>query len=268
MTPLPNSSTLSVCILASGSQGNCIHVSNGSTAILVDAGLSGKEIEHRMAQRGLSPANLDAIVVSHEHTDHIQAVGILSRRFHLPVYMTSQTAVAAAPHLKNLDSTVSFECGHRFCINSLTIDPFSISHDAEEPSGFTIQHAGIKIGIATDLGIVTSLVKTCLADCRLLVLEANHDPDMLMNGPYPWPLKQRIRGRTGHLSNKDSCMLLRELRHAGLQDVILAHLSETNNTPEKAFSEVGNAIGDFRVRLTVSTQNVCGDIFTVSSQEP
>lgn len=263
MTPMPDSTMISVCILASGSRGNCIHVSNGVNSILVDAGLSGKEIERRMVLRGLSPANLSAIVVSHEHSDHVQAVGVLARRYDLPVYMTPRTAVAAAPQLKNLKITVPFECGERFCIESLMLNPFSISHDAEDPSGFTIQHAGVKIGIATDLGIATSLVKTHLSGCRLLVLEANHDAGMLMNGPYPWPLKQRIKGSTGHLSNSDSGSLLREIYHPGLQHVILAHLSETNNTPERAFSEVGNAMGDFPIRLSVSTQDVCGEIFTV-----
>lgn len=254
---------ISVCVLASGSRGNCIHISSDDTAVLLDAGLSGKEIERRMRLRGLSPENITAIVVSHEHQDHVQGVGVLSRRYRLPVFMTSGTAAAAAPQIRRIEAPVSICCGKFFRIGSLTFTPFSTSHDAEDPCAFTVESAGIKIGIATDLGFATTLVKEHLKECRLLILEANHDPEMLMNGPYPWPLKQRIHGRSGHLSNSDSARLLREIRHSGLEHVILAHLSQTNNTPEKAAFEIGNALGEKRIRLTVTTQDACSDIFQV-----
>jgi phosphoribosyl 1,2-cyclic phosphodiesterase len=249
---------LEICVLASGSRGNAIYVSGGSTSILIDAGLSGIEIERRLHSKGLHPENLDGILVSHEHTDHIQGVGVLSRRFDLPVFMSSKTEKAAVSQLGNVRVIKNFECGSPFIINDLSIHPFSISHDAEDPSGFTINQNGTKIGIATDLGIATSMVKEHLKGCSLLILEANHDEDMLINGPYPWPIKQRIKSRTGHLSNKASKNLLKEVQHDRLKYVILAHLSETNNTPQKALSEVGRAMSRCRARLDVAIQDQCG----------
>ena len=200
----PQDSAICLCVLASGSKGNSIYVSDGCTAILVDAGLSGIEIERRMKSRDLSPESLNAIVVTHEHDDHIRGVGILSRRYGLPVYISAKTREAASPQLKNLKKTVAFDCGTSFDINTLNIHPFSISHDAADPAGFTIALNQMKIGIATDLGIATAMVRHHLQACDLLILEANHDPEMLINGPYPWHLKQRVNGRTGHLSNRDS----------------------------------------------------------------
>ena len=200
-------------------------------------------------------------MVSHEHSDHIKGVGILSRRYKLPVYISSETQNCSRDILGNLPETVSVQCGKTFRINSLSIRPFSLSHDAADPAGFIFSSGNIKIGIATDLGIATSMVKSHLKDCNALILEANHDPDMLINGPYPWPLKQRVKGKTGHLSNADSGLLLKELLHEKLTHVILAHLSETNNTPEKALSEVGLAIHHTRTKLFVAEQNRCSATF-------
>ena len=252
---------LSACVLASGSKGNSIFISDGSTAILVDAGLSGIEIERRLRYRGLCPENLDAVLVSHEHTDHIQSVGVLSRRFGLPVYISKKTEGASASRLKNVRDFINFEIGTTFQINTLTIHPFSTTHDAEDSAGFTIKQNGAKIGIATDLGIATSMVKEHLKECNLLILEANHDSTMLMEGPYPWPLKQRIKGRTGHLSNEESKILLREVWHDQLEYVILAHLSEKNNTPQKVFNEVGQPFVNCNAQISVATQHQCGALF-------
>jgi len=250
-------------MLASGSKGNAIYIADGDTAILIDAGLSGVEIERRLQARQLDPANLDAICVSHEHNDHIQGVGVLSRRFNLPVYLTPRTALTAAPQLGKVADQKIFECGSRFRINTLHLHPFALSHDAEDPSGFTVNSNGTKIGIATDLGIATHMVREHLKNCRVLVLEANHDPDMLTNRPYPWPLKQRIKSRVGHLSNADTKDLLNVLQNKNLEHVILAHLSETNNTAEKALQEVGRALTRCRPRLWVATQDQCGELLSV-----
>lgn len=254
---------LSVCMLASGSKGNAIYISDGLTSILVDAGLSGIEIERRLQSKGLCPEDLDAIIVSHEHNDHIQGVGILSRRFDLPVYINRKTIKAASSYIGNVQNIVNFETGSAFAINNLKIHPFSISHDAEDPAGFTICLNNTKIGIATDLGIATAMVKEHLKGCNLLILEANHDPDMLQNGPYPWPLKQRIKDRTGHLSNEESKNLLHEVQHDGLKHIILAHMSETNNTPEKALNVVGQALTHSRTLITVASQDVSGDLIRI-----
>jgi len=252
---------LAVCILASGSKGNAIFISDSRTSILVDAGLSGIEIERRLKSKGLCPENLDAILVSHEHTDHIQGVGVLSRRYNLPVYISHKTKKAGQAQLGNVRDLITFECGATFMINTLTVHPFPISHDAKDPAGFTVKQNGSKIGIATDLGVATSVVKEHLKACELLILEANHDVTMLMEGPYPWPLKQRIKSRTGHLSNEDSKNLLYELKHDRLLYVILAHLSETNNTPHKALNRVQEALAHCKTKINVATQDQCGEVF-------
>ncbi len=231
-----------LCILASGSKGNSIYISNSRAALLFDAGLSGKEIERRMHSRQLDPKSLTGIVVSHEHSDHIRGAGILSRRYKIPVYMTPKTAQAASGQIGTPHKTHHFTCGKSFEIDGLLIRPFSTSHDAEDPSGFTVSHKERKIGIATDLGVVTGMVKEHLKNCNVLVLEANHDMDMLINGPYPWHLKQRIKSRNGHLSNQDSCNLLEQVLHINLAYVILAHLSEENNDPEIALKTLKQAV--------------------------
>lgn len=250
-------------MLASGSKGNAIYISDGATTLLVDAGLSGIEIERRLQAHDLDPKDIDAMIVSHEHADHIRGVGILSRRYDLPVYLSEKTSREAGQILGKVKDMRSFHCGDSFNVNSFDIHPFSTAHDAEDPAGFTLSCNGRKIGIATDLGIATAMVKQNLKGCDLLILEANHDPEMLMNGPYPWPLKQRIKSRTGHLSNQDSGELLSELKHDKLQHVVLAHLSETNNTPDKALREAKPALDGCRARIHVASQDLCGEMLEI-----
>ena len=250
---------LAVCVLASGSKGNAIYISDGATAILVDAGLSGIEIKRRLKSRGLSPKDLDAILVTHEHSDHIQAVGVLSRQFKLPVYLNRKIE-KKAPIVHSVHQIRTFQCGSSFQINKLTVHPFATSHDASEPVGFTFGQNGKRIGLATDLGTITPMIEANLKHCDLLIIEANHDADMLVNGPYPWPLKQRIQSRIGHLSNEQSKNLLMALQHRRLEHVILAHLSETNNTPQKVLDEVSKALTLCKPRLTIASQNRCGEV--------
>lgn len=251
--------SISLCVLASGSKGNAVYVSDGNTSLLIDAGLSGKEIERRLASADLCPTSLDAILVTHEHSDHIKGVGVLSRRYHLPVYITAAT-LNAAPQIGKLHEVRSIQGGKTFSFNGFDVHPFSLSHDAIDPVGFTIQQNGTKIGIATDLGIATGVVKAHLKGSSLLVLEANHDPDLLLNGPYPWPLKQRIKSRSGHLSNDDAKCLLEEIQHSELQHVVLAHLSDENNTPEAAHQTVQTALDQCGAKLTVARQDHCGEV--------
>jgi phosphoribosyl 1,2-cyclic phosphodiesterase len=262
--PTGTECSLSICVLASGSKGNAIFVSDGTTSILVDAGLSGIEIQRRMQAANLDVNDLKAIVVSHEHSDHTRGVGVMARRFDLPVYTSQATFCASADQFGRIDDIRHFTIGEPFCIDALTIHPFSISHDACDPSGFTVSQNGRKIGIATDLGVATGMVKHHLKSCSLLVLEANHDPVMLTEGPYPWPLKQRIKSRNGHLSNQESRDLLAEIKHEGLCHVVLAHLSETNNTPQKALEAVNQAIalGD-HCKLHVACQEQCSELLVL-----
>ncbi len=257
-------SGLKLCMLASGSKGNSIYISDGCTSVLIDAGLSGLEIERRMKASNLAPENLDAIIVTHEHADHIHGVGVLSRRFSIPVHISHKTQKAASSFLGRIDEFMNFECGTGFNINDIHFHPFSLSHDARDTAGFTVSKNKTKIGIATDLGIATAMVKENLKMCSVLIIEANHDPDMLANGPYPWPLKQRIKSRSGHLSNEDSKVLLQDIVHDNLEHVILSHISETNNTPEKAISVVGCALTHCKARIDVARQDRCGAIIKAS----
>jgi len=254
---------LSVCILGSGSRGNAIYVSDGITSILIDAGFSAREIDRRMRQRGLDPARLSAILVTHEHTDHVRGIERLVRRHRLPVYLTAGTRREAAA-LNELPEIHPFACGRDFRINTLAVRPFSISHDAADPAGFTIGANGSRIGIATDLGQVTALVCEHLRGCRLLIVEANHDPEMLMNGPYPWFLKQRIRSRTGHLANQETGRLLADILNPGLERVVLAHLSETNNTPEKALGAMAALFAGTPVRFDAASQGDPSPLLTLA----
>lgn len=261
----PPASRFQVCVLASGSRGNATYVSDGRTNILIDAGLSGVELQRRMAAKGIDPRNLDAILVSHEHADHIHGVGVLSRRFGLAVHISDATHRASEKNLGRLSAVHPFACGDAFSVGTLAIHPFSISHDAIDPAGFTISSAAGKLGLATDLGVVTGVVRDHLQDCDILILEANHDSQMLIDGPYPWPLKQRIRGRSGHLSNDDAALLLETLLHERLAHVVMAHLSEENNTPRKVLQVMQELIREPGPRLHVASQSDGSALLTLDA---
>lgn len=245
-----------VCLLASGSKGNAILIDSGGSKILVDAGLSATEIVNRLAMVGVDGSELNGILISHEHTDHVRGVGTLARKFKIPVLVSYPTHKQVGALLRKTE-VVEFESGYAFTFRDLLIDPFPITHDACDPVGFAIECSWGKVGIATDLGIATRLVENKLKGCRIVVLESNHDEEMLRNGPYPWHLKQRIKSRHGHLSNDESAELLEQIIHPGLEGVFLAHLSETNNNPEVAF----------RVASTfLARQSVCSPTLVVSQQ--
>ncbi len=225
---------MEIVALASGSKGNSLFIKSGKTAVLIDVGLSAREIERRMAMVGVSPSELSGIVVSHEHNDHLRGVGPLARRFDLPVYITERTYRVAEESLGPLSELVCIDPDTPFEIGALWFSPFLISHDAVEPLGFSLTDGRMKVGIATDLGVVTHLVRENMRGAHVAIVESNHDPDMLMEGPYPWDLKQRIKGRKGHLSNPTATQFVQALFHTDLERVVLAHLSEINNTPEMA----------------------------------
>jgi phosphoribosyl 1,2-cyclic phosphodiesterase len=222
-----------VCLLASGSKGNSIYLETGESSILIDAGLSASELLRRLGSVGVDGSELDAILISHEHTDHVRGAGSLARKLKKPILVSHQTLGAGSSILGKAD-IIEFESGSSFVFNDIRIDPFPITHDASDPVGFVIESGEGRFGIATDLGIATRLVKEKLKGCRVVVLESNHDEEMLQNGPYPWHLKQRIKSRHGHLSNRESAELLDEIIHPGLDAVFLAHLSEVNNDPTVA----------------------------------
>ncbi|MFH1090534.1 MAG: MBL fold metallo-hydrolase [Pseudomonadota bacterium] len=229
------------CVLSSGSKGNAIWVEADGQAVLVDAGLPGRELKRRMALAGLNTAGLKAVIVTHEHRDHINGVGILARMMKLPVYINQETLSKSAPMLGRIEPRF-FQTGRRFEVGGLFIHPFSTSHDAADSVGLTFERDGRRLGVATDLGTATKMVRHRLAGCQALILEFNHDLKMLLEGPYPWVLKTRIRSRQGHLSNDDAAELLTCLAHRDLAGVVLAHLSETNNHPELALEAAGAAL--------------------------
>lgn len=248
---------MKACLLASGSKGNSLLVVSGRTRLLIDAGLSSRELCRRLALTGISPGDLDAILVTHEHVDHVRGLGLLSRRYSLPVYLHHEVAAALADNHRPA-RIIEFATGVEIPVGDLGVKAFPITHDAQAPVGFTLSGPAGKVGVATDLGIVTRLVAEELCGCRTLVLESNHDEAMLRDGPYPWPLKQRIKGNHGHLSNHDSAGLLETLCWEGLETVFLAHLSETNNHPELAWKSAEQALSRqvrCRPRLLIGRQD-------------
>lgn len=222
---------MKISILASGSKGNSVYIETGETRLLIDAGLSATEIIKRLATIGVDSSSLHGILISHEHSDHTRGAGTLARKLKIPVIISNQTAAVCEVLLKKC-AVSGFESGNPFTFRDLSIDPFQTTHDTVDPVGFTIDSVDGRYGHATDFGIVTRLVTEKLKLCRALLIEANHDEDMLMNGPYPWHLKQRIKSRHGHISNSESIGLLEELLHDRLEGVFLSHLSETNNDPK------------------------------------
>ena len=241
--------TVNVCALASGSKGNSLLIEGPDGSLLVDAGLSAREILRRVAVAGADPGRIRGILATHDHSDHIRGVKVLARRLSLPVYGTRGTLQEIGLPAGNTGAAII--PGDAFTAAGFTVQPFTLPHDAVDPVGFIVSVEGLRIGVATDLGCATALVRERLKGCSFLLLESNHDEKLLMEGPYPWFLKQRIRGRMGHLSNSASSRLLNELLHEGLQGVILGHLSEMNNRPELALGAAGDAVEKGRTGASV-----------------
>jgi len=246
-------------MLASGSKGNCVVIEGRAGSLLIDAGLSAKECLLRMEQNGIDADTIEALLVTHEHTDHIRGVDVLARKLGIPVYGTEGT-LADFLHFRR---TSAKPLAHHTCrdhevfvIGDFTIEPFSTSHDAMEPCGFIITEGDIRMGYCTDTGIVTPHMHELLRHCDGIVLESNHCPVMLQNGPYPESLKRRIRSKRGHLSNPATAACLQDFGK-DVPHVILAHLSETNNTPEKAMGSAREGLGLFyeMERVVIATQD-------------
>ena len=249
-----------ISVLASGSKGNSILIRTGKSAILLDAGLSGKKIIELLKSINVSPESLNAIVISHEHGDHIQGAGILCRKLNIPLYITKLTHSVCSYRLGKLPAGKTyFETGKDFEIGDIKIKAFQSSHDVIDGCNFVFWKKGDnkrKLAIATDLGYSSRLMLHNLQDCTTIILESNHDVEMLLNGPYPPHLKQRIKSRQGHLSNEQAVDVVTQVRHPGLKNLILAHLSEKNNLPKKAEKLMNNFLKevDHNLNLQVSSQ--------------
>ncbi|MET4082873.1 phosphoribosyl 1,2-cyclic phosphodiesterase [Pedobacter sp. UYP30] len=230
--------------LNSGSNGNCYYVGNGNEAILVDVGISCKEIEKRMARQGLDLGTLKAIFISHEHSDHIKGLEVFAKKHKLPVYISKKTLQHSKLSLHGVD--VCFLDGkHQFRIGKLQISAFSKIHDAADPYSFVVEHKNFKVGVFTDLGKVCSNLIAHFKECNAVFLEANYDTEMLQNGNYPFFLKQRIMGGRGHLSNVEALELYCQHRPKFMSHVLLCHLSQQNNDPNfvrALFCKISNVV--------------------------
>jgi phosphoribosyl 1,2-cyclic phosphodiesterase len=257
--------SVTVTMLASGSRGNCALVASTRTRILVDAGISCREIFKRMKALGEDAQSLSAVLITHEHCDHVYGLRTLAKKLNIPIFMTGATHQAWARAMRNengerpqVEKLERFESGHSFQVGDIAVKPFTIPHDAADPVGFTFRTEGVKVGIATDLGYIPLSVRDHLRGCDVLVMESNHDVEMLRVGPYPWSVKQRVMSRVGHLSNGALADFFTSDYDNGATFVVLAHLSEQNNHPEIARREAEKALalrgGLFLNRVLLATQ--------------
>lgn len=250
-----------ICTLASGSSGNCLYVESGETKILVDAGISLRQIGLKLRKLDMELSEIDAVIVTHEHSDHTAAL----RNIGVPVHVARATGHLWSSKVSTLRE---FDTDTSFMIKDLSITPFSVPHDALDPVGFSIESGnGKKIGMVTDIGSVTALVRERLRGSNALVIEFNHDNDILLYSHYPWDLKQRIRGRLGHLSNHQASELLSDLVHSGLRHVVLAHLSQVNNRPEVAYESASSALRKTEegtgVQISVAPRKTLGEVLAI-----
>jgi phosphoribosyl 1,2-cyclic phosphodiesterase len=240
--------------LASGSSGNCLVVESGATRVMMDCGLSTAETKSRLESRGLSPSDVTGVVVTHEHDDHLGGVARFAKRYAIPVYLTRGTGQWLPPDfpavlVHYIDSHTPFE------IDGLAVEPFPVPHDAREPVQYAFSDGDVRLGVVTDLGTITQHIVEKLSGCSALVIECNHDLDMLMEGPYPVGLKQRVAGRFGHLCNADAGHLVAALERSSLRHLIAAHLSQQNNKPSLAVEALAMAAGCEKEWIGVASQD-------------
>ena len=241
---------VSVSVLASGSRGNATLVESSSARILVDAGISCRETFKRLKSVGRDPREISAVLITHEHSDHISGLATLAKKLKVPIFMTGATHLAWARTVKDSSGEPPqvaklevFSPGRSFQVADITVMPFTIPHDAADPVGFTFRAEGTKVAVVTDLGYMPPSVRDHLRGCDVLMIESNHDLEMLRVGPYPWSVKQRVMSRVGHLSNESLAQFFAEYYDGGASYIVLAHLSEKNNHPEIALRAAENALG-------------------------
>ena len=242
-------------ILGSGSKGNAVYIESKNTGILIDAGFSGKQLSTRLSAIGKDIANVQGILLTHEHNDHITGAGVVSRRMRIPVFANAGTFEGAAAKLGKLHQKREFTTGEEISFQDMQIRSFRTLHDTNDPVGFVISDGQYSIGYCTDTGKVTHLMAARLLKCDVLILEFNHDLEMLKNGPYPLALQQRVRSSHGHLANDDAAEFLKLLLSDRLQYVVLAHLSETNNLPEIAQRAALKVVKSSQCTLMIASQN-------------
>jgi phosphoribosyl 1,2-cyclic phosphodiesterase len=228
--------------IGSGSEGNGLLVEAGGTRILIDCGFGVRGMAARLARAGVEPDSIAAILVTHEHSDHVGGVPAFAGRHGIPVWLTMGTLDAVGERLAVVDRVSGFDSHDVFAIGDLEIRPFPVPHDAREPVQFVISDGACRLGVLTDIGQPTPFVLASLTGCDALVIECNHDPDLLAGGDYPYPLKQRIAGRYGHLCNDAAAQIVRSIDASRLRHVVAAHLSQQNNTPDHARAALAGAL--------------------------
>jgi phosphoribosyl 1,2-cyclic phosphodiesterase len=241
--------------LGSGSEGNALLVEADGTRLLVDCGFGIRETIARLERLGVAPESIAAIVVTHEHSDHIGGVAAFAARFGTPVWLTFGTLSAVAERFAALPRVRGFDSHDTFAIDGIEVRPFPVPHDAREPVQFVLTDGQWRLGVLTDLGVSTVHVEASLSGCDGLVLECNHDRDMLANGDYPFPLKQRISGRFGHLDNDTAAGLLSRLDNSRLKHLVAAHLSQQNNKRELASAALAGALNCAQEWIGIADQN-------------
>lgn len=257
------------CSLYSGSSGNSSLVETKNTKILVDAGVSSKKIETALTNLNIDPSTINGILITHEHSDHVQGLGTFSKKYNLPVYVNQKT-LDAMPNQKEKISEKNikkFTIEEKFEIGDIQIKPFSIPHDAANPCGFSIFNDNKKISIATDIGHMTNGILKNLEDSIFVLLESNYDPEILKFSRYPYQLKSRIAGPTGHLSNESAGKTISHLINSGLQQAMLGHLSKESNFPELAYKTVIDEIissnyNENSIKLSVASRDIPGNIIS------
>jgi len=240
--------------LGSGSEGNGLVVDSGGTRILIDCGFGVRDTKKRLARLGLSPSSLDAILVTHEHADHIGGVPAFAAKYGIPVWATFGTLAVVSERFEGMERVYGFDSHERFAIGALEIQPVTVPHDAREPVQYVIGDGARRLGVLTDIGISTAHVEACLSGCDALVLECNHDLGMLANGDYPPSLKQRIASRFGHLHNEAAAGLLARIDTSRLVHIIAAHLSRENNTPALATVALATALNCASAWIGIANQ--------------
>ncbi len=229
--------------IGSGSEGNGLVVEAGSTRIMIDCGFGVRDTAARLARIGVAPDSLDAILVTHEHSDHVGGVPAFAARHGIPVWLTFGTLTTVGERFAKVPHVYGFDSHDRFVVDDLEVLPFPVPHDAREPVQYVIGDGARRLGVLTDLGVSTAHVEASLSGCDALVLECNHDRELLETGDYPYPLKQRIAGRLGHLHNEAAAEILARIDTTRLAHVVAAHLSQQNNTPELARAALAGALG-------------------------
>ena len=249
--------------IGSGSEGNGLVVESGATRVMIDCGFGVRDTVGRLARIGLAPEDLSAILVTHEHSDHAGGVEAFAARYDIPVYLTFGTLEMIPGRLDGVPRVLGFDAHDAFALGDLSVHPFPVPHDARDPVQFVIGNGASRVGVLTDLGMVTPFVVASLSACDALVLECNHDTAMLASGTYPPSLKSRIAGRYGHLCNDAAADLLRAIDRSRLRHVLAAHLSQHNNTPDLARRALASALGCAEDWIGISEQGTGFDWRTV-----